>query len=39
VTDKSVFFLPTRVMSNATVSLRVLTANRAVTVDGLAVLR
>jgi hypothetical protein len=39
VTDKSVFFLRTRVMRNATVTLRVLAANRAVTVDGLAVLR
>jgi hypothetical protein len=39
VTTKSVFFLRSQTMSNATVTLKVTSRNRAVTVDGLAVLR
>jgi hypothetical protein len=38
-TDKAVFGLPSRAMSNATVVLKVTSRNRPVTVDGLAVLR
>ncbi|HEY0358383.1 MAG TPA: fibronectin type III domain-containing protein [Mycobacteriales bacterium] len=38
-TDQTVVYLPARTMSGATVTLKVLSRNRSVTVDGLAVLR